>query len=186
MHLKPLRECSHIELWPSHSNKEFSGKKNSHFSAPITPESPAILGPILPRALINEACANNSSELMYNVVCVKWLLLEFICFMHSLYKLSNRLVLKLNNILTRRPSLQKKVSSTFLSALHFKALSTFSSRRLWIVSSNRGTACDSISKTLWSVRGTFNKHACHSYATCCSFPKFDDTAFFGPLHCVPG
>lgn len=86
-----------------------------------------MLGPILPRALVKEACANNSSELMYNVVCVKWLLLEFICFMHSLYKLSNRLVFKLNNILTRRPSLQKKVSSTFLSALHFKALSTFSS-----------------------------------------------------------
>lgn len=137
-----------------------------------------MLGPILPRALIKEACANNSAELMYNVVCVKWLLLEFICFMHSLYKLSNRLVLKLNNILTQRPSLQKSlkhfpVGTSLQSTFHLFF------RRLWIVSSNRGTACDSISKTLWSVRGTFNKHACHSYATCCSFPKFDDSAFFG-------
>lgn len=84
--------------------------------APIIPESPATLGPIPPRALVKEACANNS-ELMYNVVCVKWLLLEFICFMHSLYKLCNRLVLKLNNILTRRPSLQKE--SQALSCRHF-------------------------------------------------------------------
>lgn len=91
-------------------------EKTFFFLASMIPESLATLGPIPPRALVKEACANNS-EHMYNVVCVKWLLLEFICFMHSLYKLCNRLVRKLNNILTQRPSLQKE--SQALSCRHF-------------------------------------------------------------------
>lgn len=98
-------------------------------------------GKICPGAL---AEAHHLSELMYSVARVKWWLLEFICFMRSPYKLCNRPVLKLNNVLTRRPS-RKKSQALFLG--------TFL-QRLWIVSSNQGRHFQVPSLPPWTLQAS--------------------------------
>lgn len=98
-------------------------------------------GKICPGAL---AEAHHLSELMYSVARVKWWLLEFICFMRSPYRLCNRPVLKLNNVLTRRP-LRQKSQALFLG--------TFL-QRLWIVSSNQGRHFQAPSLPPWTLQAS--------------------------------